>query len=358
MRRAFAALCVLSMLPAPARACSDGPETEALTWTSATTLQAVLAPTGTVVRFDPAAALWSPGRAGLGAFDVDVAFAGERLLSIRVSGRTQAGCVPGRLTLREGAVDGRPRARLSWRPSEYTGGLTLSPSGQLAFLYTSPVMSEFGDSGLLIVDLGRGRFAGEVRAAKDAAWWSDSEIISVDDTSTIVTLHSRRGARWMSEVVYRTSEPGAFVRVVPEASGRVVLFERSSAPRFLVAERNGETVRWEEIPTRLEDAPNEVSLTAGIAVGREPASVSIRAIGSAEPIARVEGAEHYSRAALSPDGQRLAVIAHAFLDGTDELDGEATLHVFELGTANHWVWGRAPRSVLVQHAAPSMAAVR
>src|SRR5690606_26345569 len=68
VRRAFAALCVLSMLPAPARACSDGPETEALTWTSATTLQAVLAPTGTVVRFDPAAALWSPGRAGLGAF--------------------------------------------------------------------------------------------------------------------------------------------------------------------------------------------------------------------------------------------------------------------------------------------------
>ncbi len=71
-----------------------------------------------------------------------------------------------------------------------------------------------------------------------------------------------------------------------------------------------------------------------------------------------EGAEHYSCAALSPDGRMLAVIAHAFLDGTDELDGEATLHVFELGTANHWVWGRAPRSALVQHAAPSMAAVR
>ncbi len=147
-----------------------------------------------LVRFDPAAALWSPGRAGWAASDVDVAFAGERLFSIRVSGQTQAGCVPGRLTLREGAVDGRPRARLSWRPSEYTGGLTLSPSGQLAFLYTSPVMSEFGDSGLLIVDLVRGRFGGEVRAAKGAAWWSDSEIIAVDDTSRGCGALQLRGA--------------------------------------------------------------------------------------------------------------------------------------------------------------------
>src|SRR5690606_31647528 len=46
----------------------------------------------------------------------------------------------------------------------------------------------------------------------------------------------------------------------------------------------------------------------------------------------VVGAVFYRRAALSPDGRRLAAIAHAFVDGTDELDGEATLHVFDLET--------------------------
>lgn len=358
MKRALGVLFALLVLPTPAMACSDSPlRGEALRWTSASALQALLAPTGTVVRFDPATAMQSPGRVTWAASDPVAVLAGERVFSLHPSGRTQPGCVPGRWTVREGPVAGRPRATLSWAPNEYAGPLALAPAGRLAFVATSPVLS--GESELLILDLVRRRVGGRV-AGSQGAWWSDSEIVSVDDTGTIVTLHEHRGDRWTSAVVYRASEPGVTVRLIPEASNRVVLFERSSAHRLLVAERGASGLRWDAIPTRLRHAPTEISLTAGIAVDLDTRAITVSAIGSGEPVARVEGADFYSLAALSPDGRRLAVIAHALPEDDERpaREGEATLHVFELGTTNHWVWGRAPRSTLVQHAAPSAPADR